>query len=531
MTVRRALALPAVILLCGLTIAPAARPDGEPLAGPDWITVAALDASRAQVDFASVWPRDHYVAYLLDDAAGQLRSERANGPIGNTSSHTWPDLAPCTTYRFSASAVVDGVETARSPQAELTTAGCAAGPDWAKVTSTGDFDAEFDFASIWPRDHYVAYLLDEDGVRLRRERANGPIGNTSSHSWRELAPCTTYRVTATAVVDGVETARSPQAKLTTSGCWSGFFNPGGLPAAGWRPYTPGSAWNRGTAGATVRPDSATLVDYLRRTANGRMQNIAVPDDTGSAPVYYADSDDPQYTIRCRQWISSCEVNGATARIPKGALPTRASDRHLVAIQPDGTEIDLWESDDPSGTGGELSVSHGGITRIDGDSTGSNAVAAMTGAMAGQFTSASWQADRINHALQLIIPRDNGRYVYPAGKTGASDPTSSPVPMGQWFKLDITDTQLAAEPPWRRAIYRAMRDYGLFVIDTGASFMIAHENPLTYTAFGAQDPARAWLQGQTDVTTWTDPTTGTPNQVAKTPTFPYDQLIALNPPTP
>jgi hypothetical protein len=446
-----------------------------------------------------------------------------------------------------------------APAAGATTPPTPTGMKVVRVSST---EASLDWGSVWPRDYYAAYLYDANGAQVRRERSNGPSGNTSSHVWRNLTPCRTYKADASSVVGTSESARSNRVSFTTTGCeaapaptpsptptpaptttptapapspspsatsWAGFANPAALPGAGWRPYSSTAAWNRGTAGAVVRADSAVMVDYLRRTSNSAMQNIAVPDDTGSAPVYYADGDDPAYTIHCRQWVSSCEVNGVSVRIPKGALPTRAYDRHLVSIQPDGTEIDLWEADDPSGTGGDLSASHGGMTRIDGDSTGSNAVAAMTGAMAGQFTSASWMADRINHALQLIVPRDNGGYVYPAGKTGASDPTTSPIPMGQWFKLNMTDAELAAQPPWRRAIYRAMRDYGLFVIDTGASFMIGHENPLTYTAFGTPDPAQVWLRGQTDVDQWTDPTTGTVNAVAKTRSFPFDKLVALQPP--
>jgi hypothetical protein len=441
------------------------------------------------------------------------------------------------------------------------------------VSST---EAAVDWNSVWPRDYYVAYLYDAGGTGLRGERSNGPDGNTSSHTWRNLSPCTRYSTDASAVYAGVESGNTNRVSFTTTGCvdptpssqptpapaptpeptpaptaspeptasptpspeptpspdpvsWNGFANPDRLPGAGWRPYMDAAAWNRGTAGATVRPDSATLVDYLRTTSGGRMGDIPVPDDDGSAPVYYAADDDPLYTVHCRLWVSSCEVENVSIRIPKGALPTRAYDRHLVSIQPDGREVDLWQADDPSGSGGDLWVSYGGITRIDGDSTGSDAVAATTGAMAGEFTSASWQADRIDHALQMGILRDNGTYVYPAGKTGASDPITSPIPMGQWFKLEITDAELAAEPPWRRAIYRAMRDYGLFVIDTGADFAIAHENPLTYTSFGAQDPAYDWLRGQDGVAEWTDPSTGTLNVVAKTRDFPFDKLVALEPP--
>jgi len=419
-------------------------------------------------------------------------------------------------------------------------------PGGMRVVSVSSTTANLDWASVWPRDYYVAYLYDSRGVQLRRERSNGPTGNTSSHTWSNLTPCTSYQADATSVDTGAESSKSNRVYFKTTGCpeptpsptpppsggstgWNGFSSPLSLPPAGWRPYMAGAAWNRGTAGSTVHPNSAMMVDYLRSAASGRMGNIAVPDDTGTAPVYWADADDPLYTIWCRQWVSSCEVNGIKARIPKGALPTSAYDRHLVSVQPDGTEVDLWESDVPSGVGGDLYVSHGGMTRIDGDSTGSNAVAAMTGAMAGQFRSASWSADRINHALQVVIPRDSGSFVYPAGKTGSSDPTTSPVPMGQWFKLQISDTELAAQPPWRRALYRAMRDYGLFVVDTGGGFSIQHENPRTFTSFGAQDPAWSWLRGQSGVDQWVNPSTGNLNMVAKTPSFPFDELVALNAP--
>jgi hypothetical protein len=424
-----------------------------------------------------------------------------------------------------------------------------AGPSGMRVVSVGSTEAALDWDSVWPRDYYMAYLYNAQGQQLRRERSNGPTGNTSYHTWRSLVPCTAYQADATSVAGGVESSKSGRVSFKTAGCqpaptpppdssppptgtgsgWSGFSSPLSLPAAGWRPYAAGAAWNRGTAGASVHANSAQMVEYLRSTSSGRMSSVAVPDDTGSAPVYWADADDPEYTIWCRKWVSSCEVNGVKARIPKGALPTSAYDRHLVSVQPDGTEVDLWESDVPSGTGGNLYVSHGGMTRIDGDSTGSNAVASMNGAMAGQFSSRSWSTDRINHALQLVIQRDNGSYVYPAGKTGTSDPTTSPVPMGQWFKLQISDAELSVEPPWRRALYRAMRDYGLFVVDTGGGFSIAHENPRTFTSFGSQDPAWSWLRGQAGVDEWTDSSTGNLNMVAKTPSFPFGKLVALQAP--
>jgi hypothetical protein len=340
--------------------------------------------------------------------------------------------------------------------------------------------ATFKLKSVRLNDVNAAWLRDARGATARL-----PLGSVrAAHRRMVRIPLSSVRWSSAGrhqrIRLVVSTDSAPAvAPPPLSGSWRGFANPGKLPPAVWRPYSDGAAWNRGTSGATVHRNSAAMVAYLRRTSGGQMQSIAVPDDTGSAPVYWADSDDPVYTVRCRKWVSSCEVHGIKVRIPERARPTADYDRHLVSVQPDGKEVDLWEADVPSGSGGVLYASHGGTTRITGDSTGSDAVAAGIGAMAGQFRSTSWRADTIRHALQLVIDRDNGSYVYPARKTGTSDPSASPVPMGQWFKLNVSDADLAAEPPWRRALYRAMRDYGLFVVDTGARPIgIEHENPRT-----------------------------------------------------
>src|SRR3954463_710908 len=208
-------------------------------------------------------------------------------------------------------ALLVGLAVPASSQAQTTA--LTAGPTGMRVVGVESSVARLDWASVWPRDYYVAYLYNSQGAQLRRERSNGPDGNTSSHTWGSLAPCTTYQASASFVDGGVESLKSTRVSFKTTGCeqsppplplpgsgtsWAGFANPSALPSVGWRPYAATAAWNRGTAGAQVRPDSAVLVDYLRSTAGGRMGNIPVPDDDGSAPVYYADSDDPQYTIHC-----------------------------------------------------------------------------------------------------------------------------------------------------------------------------------------------------------------------------------------
>jgi hypothetical protein len=326
---------------------------------------------------------------------------------------------------------------------------------------------------------------------------------------------------------------TPTPTPDAGGTWGGFRNPDALPPAGWRPYMDAAAWNVGTASATVHPNSAAMVAYLADVSGGRMQNIEVGppggESGGGSPLYFADSDDPLYQVYCRLWTSACEVHGMSVRIPVGALPTPLYDRHLTTVQPDGTEVDLWQSDDPNGFGGPLYVSHGGATRIDGDSTGSNATAAVTGAIAGQFRSQDWIAGRIPHALALTIYRTKAESVYPVrtddcrGHLATTDP-ASPVPNGQWFRLNVTDAFIAAQPPWRAPLYRALRDFGGFVVDTGGSgFALAHQQERTYTSWLVEDPAYDWLAGQPGVDLYQG------EMVAKDLAFPFDRLVALNPP--
>lgn len=193
------------------------------------------------------------------------------------------------------------------------------------------------------------------------------------------------------------------------------------------------------------------------------------------------------------------------------------------------EYDFWQTSVPSGTGGTLNIGSGGKARVDGDLLGSNATAGQSISPAGEIRSDQWINGTIPHAIGLTILRTNPSSVYPvqqdncAGHLAASDP-ASPVPNGQWFKLNITDLELSAEPPWRRAIYKALRDYGGYVIDTGgAGFSYSGINEMSYGSYGQSDPAVAWLSGQAGVELFDG------RQVAKTPAFPFSKLVALNPP--
>jgi hypothetical protein len=276
-----------------------------------------------------------------------------------------------------------------------------------------------------------------------------------------------------------------------------------------------------------------MVNYIKSSSGLATQNMVVggvgTEWYDGMSINFASSTDPVYTIHCT--LYSCpDIEGGQMRCPVGAKPPTQYDRQLVCVQPNGDTFCLWESSVPNGTGGTLNVSSGGRQMIDGDGTGANCTAGLSGP-AGEISSTEWMSGQINHAIGITIYRTKPGSVYPVrddppgcgGHNAATDSTST-VPNGQWFKLNVTDADLAAEPVWRRAVYRAMRDYGAFVIDTGASWAWEHQNEMTYTAYGVQDPLRNWLIGQSGVST-----DSSGRAVARTPSFPFDKLVALNPP--
>jgi hypothetical protein len=109
-------------------------------------------------------------------------------------------------------------------------------------------------------------------------------------------------------------------------------------------------------------------------------------------------------VRCRKWVSSCELEGAQVRIPAQARAAGGSDAHRTVIdQAAGREYDTWETEPHPPSGGALYIGHGGMTRIgtaDADGLGSNA--AHFGLAAGVIRPEELAAGEIDHALFMVV---------------------------------------------------------------------------------------------------------------------------------
>jgi hypothetical protein len=181
------------------------------------------------------------------------------------------------------------------------------------------------------------------------------------------------------------------------------------------------------------------------------------------------------------------------------------------------EYDLWQVQATSplpASGGPLTVGSGGTLPLSGPglSASVTGTAAQVANSIGRIRIEELKAGRINHAIAIVVNCDNGQTVYPAtgpgrpigvsGPSGASHcaQTADAPPLGSLFQLTLTPAQIAALPgvaDWQKTILRAMHEYGMYFVDTGARgslFNVETEAGIMYTSQGAADPWYEFFRG-------------------------------------
>lgn len=191
------------------------------------------------------------------------------------------------------------------------------------------------------------------------------------------------------------------------------------------------------------------------------------------PVYWAKATDPIRTYRMSQGGWTPPIHGYRAHCPVDARPAKGSDGHLTLIQPDGTICDSWVTD--LSTPGDIRASWADFATWDGHGT----------CTAGQFACAAGivtpqelirayrhpKRDPIAHALFIVTLWHSGitgptKREVQANQRMLKDPS---VPrFGEHLYVDMTNRELKTKPKHIRPLIRAMRDYGMYVGDTGGS---------------------------------------------------------------
>jgi hypothetical protein len=290
------------------------------------------------------------------------------------------------------------------------------------------------------------------------------------------APAPTAAPTATPTI-------APTAAPTSG---AAVFPNGHYPPVGTQLYAKTSVWNQ-VIPPNPKPlaNSAAIVaaQFPGTVANASGNEIRGQEggqyDYSHVAVYAASTDVLIHTA-CNQYCPTTPVGDIL--IPAKARPAGGSDAHLVDIQPDGTEIDMWAcyGGIPTGTGvwqtgatitcGNVSNAGNLFTGPGQDAVGPGADAMNSALLAGLITPAEIISGQINHALFITGQCAVGMQ-FPAPPGSGTDKCTSGVgpPLGgreQYTVPCATTQQSTVLAPWEKAILCALNVYGGYMGDDG-----------------------------------------------------------------
>lgn len=257
-----------------------------------------------------------------------------------------------------------------------------------------------------------------------------------------------------------------------------------------RPFSPDSYWNRPIpADAPSAPTSAAMV-ALAVTPYAAGANLANSDKWGVA-VTTAEPTSKLFDIRCTLYDCGTAVSG---RIPAHARPATGSDMHLAVVQPDGSSLDMYKTvHDPATS--TWSAGSRFLTRTDGTGGAcapgvrcNSAVAAGFALMGGVIRPEELAQGRIDHALVFTTPATRrGVIACPASHSDGKLDDPAALPEGARIQLDPTfPVDAQPWPVWKKAVARALQQYGAYLGDTGGSLAFRAESGVNrgYDAWAA-----------------------------------------------
>jgi hypothetical protein len=247
------------------------------------------------------------------------------------------------------------------------------------------------------------------------------------------------------------------------------------PGAVFRAFSPTSPWNLPAA-----PDSISSSNPFAGQFTSYSDELSIsglPSDADYAsPVFFAQPGDPTTTNvdLTTDWSPkhSLRWDRGPVPIPSGAYPAPGSDGHMTIVSADGTrDWEFWRA---------TKVSPSGITAaviVQWDLTGPGYAANRPENSArGSGTpliSTSLRAEEalngIPHALGITVPSVSSDYVYPVASHTDGNDGSNAIKYGMLFVLRPDYPVPPNAGIGERNIIQALKTYGAYVIDQGASF--------------------------------------------------------------
>lgn len=297
-----------------------------------------------------------------------------------------------------------------------------------------------------------------------------PASGADSYQLQQLWPSSTFR---TGVI-----LRSAAGRIV--GNYNTTFTTAASSGPAPRLYSPDTFINTPIgADPSIAPNSSEMVSqaFESYTSTAAIAN----NNSWGIPVYQASPDSPEYTVGCEYY--DCWVPFGPIHIPADAQPNWGSDGHMVVMQPDGSEMDMWiaqrTSDGwTSGSRWETSAygSAANCTRVHG--CGGADVAGFALA-AGLIRPEEIAQGHIDHALAITTPDTRAGYIAcPATNTDGRHDDPNALPIGAHVQLDPSiDVSKLHLPRWEKVIAVALQQYGAYVIDTGGAVALYAESTL------------------------------------------------------
>lgn len=240
----------------------------------------------------------------------------------------------------------------------------------------------------------------------------------------------------------------------------------------WRwPFTPGSAWNMPTgSGLTAADGSDACALGLRDDAVDAWVNA----EEWSHPILRAEEGDPVLSV------SEEGVVIGQVQTPDDAQPAQPQypdgDAHLHLVDPaGGTVTEMWKA---RAQDGGWEVDSLAVVDLYSSGIGTDGVRIYGGSAIGGLIRMGEVDTGIWHALALALPVAvlEPRFVWPATTldTSREDDMVGHVPVGQLVLLPAGTDEGIARTAAGRALVRALRDYGAYVVDHSSNFALYAE---------------------------------------------------------
>ena len=292
-----------------------------------------------------------------------------------------------------------------------------------------------------------------------------PASSNDSYTVRELWPASSYTFTVGLVTSAGATLVSLSGSATTPAASGAFPRLYGASAFVNTPIGTSPSLAHNSAGMV----SHAIVAYQ---SHANLSN----DATWGIPIIAADTHSRSYVVGCLKY--DCSWTFPAVHISTMAQPNAGSDGHLAVLEPDGSEMDMWQGQRTTsgwtsgrrwlGTATGSGVS---CTRCSGADVANFALAA------GLVRPEEIAQGHIDHALMITTPYTRSGYTAcPAKDSDGTHATTTALPIGAHVQLDPSINVAALNiPAWQKVIAVALQQYGAYVEDTSGSLAVEAES--------------------------------------------------------